>query len=53
MGFIILEQVHHVLVVELEEGTEHFDVLASLGDDGVEDEIDSARNEPSVVLVLL
>lgn len=50
--FVVLKQVHHVLVVKLEEGAVNFDELTSLANQAVEDMIDCPGDQASVIFIL-
>jgi hypothetical protein len=50
---VVLEQVRHLFVVQLQEGAVDLDVLPALGYQSVEEQVDGARDEAGVVLVLL
>lgn len=50
---VVLEQVHHVFVVELEKGTVDFDEFPALGDERVENIVDGPWDNASMIFVLL
>lgn len=49
---VVLEQVHHVLIVQLQEWAVYFDIFPTLGDDFIEDVMDCAWDKTGMILVL-